>query len=250
MKYSIAVAALLAGSAVAAPAAKLNAKQRLAQRNKNAASSNEDYNVSWAGAVLTGAAYTGVSASFPIPKPAVGTTGETSASDFTASTWIGIDGYNCNNLWQAGVDSTIEKSTGAVSYYAWYEWYPADTQVIDLGTLTAEDVISVNLTTTSFNKGTIVMENKSTGTSFTKIVSSTNTLCGVSAEWIMEDLSIDSSSIGLANYGSVVFSDAVATTASKTVTPSGSEILDIETSSNAILTKTSVTDNSVTIAYV
>ncbi|TEY74753.1 hypothetical protein BOTCAL_0070g00200 [Botryotinia calthae] len=249
MKYSIAVAALAASSAVAAPTTKLNAKQRLAQRNKNAARS-EYYNESWAGAVLTGAVYTGVSASFPIPKPAIGTTGETSASDFTASTWIGIDGYNCNNLWQAGVDATIEKSTGEISYYAWYEWYPADTQVIDLGTLTAEDVISVNLTTSGLNQGTVVMENKSTGKSYTTTVSSANTLCGVSAEWIMEDLSIDSSTIGLANYGSVVFSDAVATTASETVTPSGAEILDIETSSNIILTKSSVTGKSVTIAYV
>lgn len=139
MKYSIAVAALLAGSAVAAPAAKLNAKQRLAQRNRNAARSDEWYNESWAGAVLSGV-YTGVSASFPIPKPAIGTTGETSASEFTASTWIGIDGYNCDNLWQAGVDSTIEKSSGEISYYAWYEWYPADTVVIDLGSLSANDV--------------------------------------------------------------------------------------------------------------
>ncbi|KAI9647251.1 hypothetical protein NHQ30_003634 [Ciborinia camelliae] len=250
MKYSIAVAALLTGSAVAAPATKLNAKERLALRNNKAARSDEYYNDSWAGAVLTGAAYTGVSSSFPIPKPAVGTTGETSASDFTASTWIGIDGYGCNNLWQAGVDSTIEASTGTISYYAWYEWYPADTQVIDLGTLSAEDVISVNLTTSGFNTGTIVMENKSTGKSFTDTISSTNTLCGVSAEWIMEDLSIDSSTMGLSNFGSVTFSDAVATTSSKVVTPSGAEILDIETSLNAILTKTTVTDNSVTIAYV
>ncbi|KAF7872447.1 hypothetical protein EAF04_003368 [Stromatinia cepivora] len=250
MKYSIAVATLLAGSAIAAPATKLNAKQRLAQRNKNAARSDEYYNESWAGAVLTGAAYTGVSASFPIPKPAVGTTGETSASYFTASTWVGIDGYNCDNLWQAGVDATIEKSTGTLSYYAWYEWYPADTQVIDLGTLTAEDIISVNITTSSFNEGTVVMENKSTGKSYTKTVSSNNTLCGISAEWIIEDLSVDSSTEGLANYGSVVFSDTIATTSSKRVTPSASEILDIKTSSNIILTKTSVTDNSVTIAYV
>ncbi|APA05637.1 hypothetical protein SS1G_02038 [Sclerotinia sclerotiorum 1980 UF-70] len=250
MKYSIVFATLLAGSAIAAPATKLNAKQRLARRHKHAASVEDDYNVSWAGAVLTGAAYTGVSASFAIPKPAVGTTGETSASDFTASSWVGIDGYNCDNLWQAGVDSTIEKSTGAISYYAWYEWYPAGTQVIDLGTLTAEDVISVNLTTSGFNTGTVVMENKSTGKSYTKTVSSTNTLCGVSAEWIMEDLSIDTNTEGLANYGSVVFTDAIATTSSKTVNPSGANIMDIETTSNAILTKTTVTDNSVTIAYV
>lgn len=66
----------------------------------------------------------------------------------------------------------------------------------------------------------------------------------------MEDLSTDSSDIGLASYGSVTFSDAIATTSSKTVGPSGSELLDIEDSANVILTKTSVTDNSVKIAYV
>ncbi|RAL58708.1 hypothetical protein DID88_003065 [Monilinia fructigena] len=190
------------------------------------------------------------SASFPIPKPAIGTTGETSASEFTASTWVGIDGYNCDNLWQAGIDSTIQKSNGEISYYAWYEWYPASTVVIDLGSLSANDIISVNLTTSGFNTGTVVMENKSTGRSFTKTISSDKTLCGVSAEWIMEDLSTDSSDIGLASYGSVTFSDAVATTSSHTVNPSGSRLLDIEDSAKTILTKTSVTDNSVSIAYV
>ncbi|KAB8301237.1 hypothetical protein EYC80_003124 [Monilinia laxa] len=229
MKYSVAVAALLAGSVVAAPATKLNAKQRLARRNKNSARSDDWYNESWAGAVLDGV-YTGISASFPIPKPAVGTTGETSASEFTASTW--------------------EKSNGEISYYAWYEWYPAATEVIDLGSLSANDIISVNLTTSGFNTGTVVMENKSTGKSFTKTISSDKTLCGVSAEWIVEDLSIDSSDIGLASYGSVTFSDAIATTSSETVNPSGSRLLDIEDSAKAILTKTSVTDNSVSIAYV
>lgn len=64
------------------------------------------------------------------------------------------------------------------------------------------------------------------------------------------DLSVDTTTIGLANYGSVVFSDAVATTSSGTVTPSGARIMDIETSDKKILTKTSVTDDSVTVAYV
>lgn len=94
------------------------------------------------------------------------------------------------------------------------------------------------------------MENQSTGQSFTKTVSSSDTLCGLSAEWIMEDLSAGTTTIGLANHGSVVFSDAVATTSSGTGTPSGARIMDIETSDMNILTKTSVTDDSVMVAYV
>lgn len=67
------------------------------------------------------------------------TTYDTTLKEYTASAWIGIDGSNCNNLWQAGVDSIIEKNSDE-SFYAWYEWYPAATEVVDLGVLKGGDV--------------------------------------------------------------------------------------------------------------
>ncbi|QSZ33676.1 hypothetical protein DSL72_005247 [Monilinia vaccinii-corymbosi] len=244
MKYLIAVAALLAGSAVATPLAKLNARQRIARRNPIAARTDE-YNTEWAGAVLKGR-YTGVSASFAIPQTAVGTTGETTASSFVASSWIGLDGYNCANLWQAGVDATISKSTGEIEYYAWHEWYPAGTVPIDLGPLTAHDIIFINLTTSGPNKGTIFMENKTTGRSFTKTIVSEDTLCGVTAEWIVEDFFTSYPDLGLASFGNVTFSNAFATTKHGKFGPSGADLLDLRTAKGETLTETITTGHSIT----
>lgn len=69
-----------------------------------------EYNESWAGAVVTGSDMTGVSASFEVPDPAIPTSGQTSATEHTASTWIGMDGYvgssnslsNTDSSWIAG----------------------------------------------------------------------------------------------------------------------------------------------------
>lgn len=80
-----------------------------------------DYNENWAGAVLTGEKVTAASGSFPVLKAAVPTKKETGEKEYTASAWVGLDGYNCNGLWQAGVDSIVEAS-GETSFYAWYEW--------------------------------------------------------------------------------------------------------------------------------
>ncbi|KAM3074218.1 hypothetical protein ACMFMF_006239 [Clarireedia jacksonii] len=100
------------------------------------ASTDDEYNVSWAGAVLNdGSTYTGVYGEFTVPTPKKPTVGETSAHTWYVSSWVGIDGYtqtsNCKGLWQAGVDASID-STGALSYVAWYEWYPANTIGMDL----------------------------------------------------------------------------------------------------------------------
>ncbi|KAF5871638.1 putative scytalidoglutamic peptidase protein [Botrytis fragariae] len=220
------------------------------------AHADDEYNISWAGAVLDDGGstiYTGVYTEFVVPIPTKPTRGETSAEIWTVSSWVGIDGYEqsseCAGLWQAGVDASID-SSGKLSYDAWYEWYPADTLGFSFS-VTAGDTIAVNLTYSSFTEGTVTMENKSTGKSETKTVTSTDQLCGQAAEWIMEDLSIDGSTIGLANYGNVTFSNAYAATKEgKQVGPTGANIMDIETTSNEILTSSSVTEDSVVVAYV
>jgi hypothetical protein len=79
-------------------------------------------------------------------------------------------------------------------------------------------------------------------------VTSTDELCLVSAEWIIEDLAIDSSSIGLANIGNFTFENAVVGTSTRTLGPSSATIMDVELDgTTAVLTKTSVTDDSVTV---
>ncbi|KAI9648783.1 hypothetical protein NHQ30_003423 [Ciborinia camelliae] len=222
----------------------------------SAATTPVDYNVAWAGAALFDngqTIYTGVYGEFVVPPAKRPTVGETSANIWTVSSWVGIDGYEtsstCSGLWQAGVDSSIDRA-GVHYVSAWYEWYPAATINFDLP-IAVGDLIAVDVNYSSLTQGTVTIINKSTGQSESKVVSSTDTLCGHAAEWIMEDLSNNGKTNGLANYGSLTFNKAYATTQSGAkVGPKGSNLMDIQTVLNERLTKTSVTDTSVTIAYV
>lgn len=131
MKPVIVLSALFA-AAIAAPSPDAVARslarrkaaraQRAAQHSKpRILAAGSDYNENWAGAVLTGESVTAASGSFPVLKAAVPTQKEAGEKEYTASAWVGLDGYNCNGLWQAGVDSIVE-SSGETSFYAWYEW--------------------------------------------------------------------------------------------------------------------------------
>jgi hypothetical protein len=136
MKYA-AILSALAATALAAPSQDLIARGHKGTHTSStsapsatpAHAEDEEYNVSWAGAVLNdGATYTGVYGEFTVPSPKKPTVGETSADSWMVSSWVGIDGYGpvsgCDGLWQAGVDATVDKK-GVLSYDAWYEWYPA-----------------------------------------------------------------------------------------------------------------------------
>lgn len=152
MKLSFAVLSSFLAAALAAPQTHhhshthTSAKERLGVHADTSA--NVDYNENWAGAALTsldsGEYFEAVSSTFTIPDPTIPTDVEATGTSYTVSSWIGIDGYGCDNLWQSGVDGTVD-STGAKSYYAWYEWYPAGTQVFDIGDISAGDVGLHNL---------------------------------------------------------------------------------------------------------
>lgn len=132
MKAVVILSALFA-AALAAPSpdavARSLARRKAARAQRAAqhstprilAAAADQYDENWAGAVLTGESVTAASGSFPVLKAAVPTEKETGEKEYTASAWIGLDGYNCDGLWQAGVDSIVE-SSGETSFYAWYEW--------------------------------------------------------------------------------------------------------------------------------
>lgn len=69
------------------------------------------------------------------------------------------------------------------------------------------------------------MTNHASGQTFTKTVTSSDELCLADAEWIEEDLVVDDSTgEGLANFGSVTFTDAIATTKTGTMSPGSNHI--------------------------
>jgi hypothetical protein len=106
----------------------------------------------------------------------------------------------------------------------------------------------VTVIASNTSSGTAVIENLSTGQKMTKDLSSDYALCEYNAEWIVEDFEEGSSLVSFADFGTVTFSNAVATTYNGTVGPSGATVIDIQQES--VLTSVSVGSDSVTVTYV
>lgn len=106
------------------------------------------------------------------------------------------------------------------------------------------------MTATSTTAGTATVKNNTKGTTVTHTFSGqTAALQELNAEWIVEDFSEGNSLVPFADFGTVTFTGAKATTASGSVGPSGATIIDIE-QSNKVLTTVSTTSSSVTVTYV
>ncbi|KAJ6143069.1 hypothetical protein N7471_002522 [Penicillium samsonianum] len=270
MKFSATIlsAALLTTSAIAAPLTERRAARNAARAVGRAGrisrppikpdtrelislneTSHAQYSSNWAGAVLIGTGYTSVTGEFTVPTPKL-PSGASSSEQYCASAWVGIDGDTCSSaILQTGVDFCIQG--GAVSYDSWYEWYPDYAHDFSGIDISAGDVIKVTVTATAKSSGSAVIENVTSGQSVTHKFSnvSDGDLCETNAEWIVEDFESGGQLVPFTNFGTVTFSKAEATSGGKTVGPSGSTLFDIKQSST-VLTKSSVTDNSVTVSYV
>jgi len=252
--------ALLATAAMARPSGLAN---RLARRREgshlsrplelvenpvNGNVSNVEYSSNWAGAVLIAdsATYTAVTGTFTVPTPSKPSGG--GSGSYSASAWVGIDGDTCGNaILQTGIDFTIDG--GDVSYDAWYEWYPDYAYDFSGISFSAGDTVKVTVTASSTTSGTAVIENVSKGQTVSKSISSSYALCEENAEWIVEDYEEGSSLVPLADWGTVTFTSAEATTNSGSVSPSGATIIDIE-QNNKVLTSVTASSSEVTVKYV
>ncbi|KAF9237540.1 peptidase A4 family-domain-containing protein [Melanogaster broomeanus] len=233
-KFALLSNLLLASVALAVPSSRLEA--RLARRSAGRQSpasdvgvSNVEYSSNWAGAVWDEAdgTFTSVTGTFTVPTPS-GTSG-------AASAWVGIDGDTCGTaILQTGIDFTV--SNGAVSYDAWYEWYPAYAYDFSGISLAAGDVIKLTVTASSTTSGTTVIENLTTGQT-------------ANAEWIVEDFEEGNSLVPFANFGTVEFTSATATGPGGTYTPSGATLIDIE-QNGQVLTSVTTSGSTATIQYV
>ncbi|KAF8452561.1 peptidase G1 [Boletus edulis BED1] len=210
----------------------------------NTHSDGVQYTTNWAGAVWIekDGALTHVTGTFTVPTPS-GRSGD------AASAWVGIDGDSdiCNGgLLQTGVDFTV--TNDGASYDAWYEWYPNYSYYFSNLDVSAGDVIRASVTASSATSGTAVVENLTNGQSATQQINSTYALCGLSAEWIVEDFEDSNNKlVPFANFGEVTFSDAVATGAG-TYTPHDATIVDIS-QDNKVLTSTRTNGSSLTVKY-
>ncbi|KAJ7491027.1 aspergillopepsin [Mycena latifolia] len=214
-------------------------------------SSHVAFSSNWAGAAFESAAGTYKSDSagtFVVPTPKV-PSGKSTSGTYAASAWVGIDGDTCGTaILQTGIDFTI--SGGRVSFDAWYEYFPDFAHDFTGITVSAGNTIKLTVTASSATAGTAIIQNVSTGQTVTKALTSTARLCMENAEWIVEDFEEGSSLVPFANFGTVTFTGAQATTASGSVVgPSGSVLIDIE-QSGTVLTSVSSGSSSVTVSYV
>lgn len=212
---------------------------------------NVQYSKNWAGVVREqpppSGTYTEVSATFTVPDP---TATDNSGNIQAASAWVGIDGDTYTNaILQTGIDAYI--SNGQNSYDAWYEWYPnaADNFNLDL---TAGDLIVATVRSSSPSKGVAIIENKSTGESVTKSLSapsSSATLGGQNAEWIVEDFNSGDSMVPFANFGQVTFTGAQAKASSGEYGVNDAAILEIQQNGQLLANVQIESDTQFTVTY-
>jgi hypothetical protein len=98
--------------------------------------------------------------------------------------WTGIDGLTDGTVEQTG--TTAQCSNGAVSYYAWYEFYPSGSVEITSMKIQPGNVISATVKySTSTSKFTTTIKDVTTGRSFSESATVSGALRS-SAEWIVE----------------------------------------------------------------
>ncbi|KAJ7729500.1 peptidase A4 family-domain-containing protein [Mycena maculata] len=206
---------------------------------------NAEYSSNWAGAAFESPALILTifpSGTFVVPTPKAPSGG--GSGSFAASAWVGIDGDTCGTaILQTGIDFTVD--VGRVSYDAWFE-YLRPTSPRSRPKIAAGNTIKLIATVSSATSGTVVIENVSTGVTVFKALTSAARLCQENAEWIVEDFEEGNSLVPFANFGTVTFSNAVATTVSgSTVGPTGAVIIDLEQNSQ-VLTSASTSSTAVT----
>jgi len=268
MFTSIIINVLLATSAFAAPRAKLGSTlaERVAARTARRGNtmipstsrvpastdaSHAEFSTVWAGAVFksppAGQKFTSVTGRFnaPIPSRPAGST----SGAFSAAAWVGIDGYTFQSaILQSGIDFTIS-GNGAISYHAWFEWFPSPaTDFIGIS-ISPGDTIQVLIFANSTISGIVALENLSTGTFVNATVfapSLSAALGGQNAEWIVEDFKSNGSSVNFANFSPVTFTETLAFTDNSTtgVDLLDATIVELENSSGQSLTSVFILDSS------
>lgn len=145
----------------------------------------------WSGYAESGGTYTSATASWVVPS--VSATRKASYS----SAWVGIDGFNDNDLIQTGTESDWYQ--GSAHYYAWWEILPAAETRISSITVHPGDVMTASITQTSPGQFTISISDNHGG-SFSIDQAYSGPLSSV--EWIEEAPTVGGRIAPLAHYSS------------------------------------------------
>jgi hypothetical protein len=164
----------------------------------------------WSGyAVTAGAPYTSASATWQVPDVSYDG-GSTPYGYEYVFNWVGIGGYGDATLIQLGTESVVSTS-GARSFYVWYELYPAVAQPISLS-VKPGDIITASLecaaacSPSSVQTWLLTMTNETAGWTWTQSFHYQSSMA--SAEWITEPPYYNGI-LPLADYGTAIY-DLVA----------------------------------------
>jgi hypothetical protein len=153
---------------------------------------------------------------------------------------------------QAGTNFTIS-SSGVVSYDSWYEWYPDYAYDFSNFAVSAGDIIAVSIVASPSSQGTVTLTNESTGESVSKTLSapdSSTTLRGRNAEWIVEDFGVNGSPVSIADFGTVTFTNCIATTGDESLDLNGATVIEIMQNNRVMTNVTIEGSSSVKIQYI
>ena len=175
-------------------------------RLHNASCPTNSCSTNWSGYAVTSAAgtVTDVKGSWTVPSVSCG-----SGSQYS-SFWVGIDGYNSGTVEQTGTDSDC--SSGVAQYYAWYEFYPHPSFIINALTVHPGDKITADVTYVNGKFVTTITDTTTgqTSSNTAKVRSAQRS----SAEWVAEAPSSRGGVLPLANFGTVSFGSSNTATIS------------------------------------
>lgn len=146
-------------------------------------------NTSWAGYVMQGGSFNGVSATFNVPGATTVSCNRGAWHGFCdEAVWTGIDGgswFGGNSIIQAGINERVAAGTHKIIHLgAWFELYPAPNLRVNLP-IHQGNRISVNIhKTVTTNLWLIRITNNTTGQTFSTLQFYTGSTS--SAEWIVE----------------------------------------------------------------
>lgn len=148
----------------------------------------------WAGYAVSGSngSITDVKGSWIVPAILGACPGE----DTSAGVWVGIDGFNSNNVEQTGTASAC--NNGHPTYFAWVEFFPKRFHRIGFMNIQPGDVIFAEVK--YVGSFVITLSDITNGRTFTKSVNGISAQRS-SAEWIVEAPSTKNNTLPLANFG-------------------------------------------------
>lgn len=166
----------------------------------------------WSGAAVfspAGKPYRFVGGQWTVPSP-----NTTANGSYYASEWVGIDGWNSNDVLQAGTETAITKLSfvTVTQVYTWWEWFPAGEVRIGNLPVSPGDVMYCLICADTARHATVSFSNQSqgVGTRFDITPPKGTSLTGNVAEWIVERPNVSGSVANLTDYAACYFDECIA----------------------------------------